>query len=426
MCCGASQCPVSDALKRIGQLWALGDFPPSLQPFVWSWPSGRDVTYFCAKRWCAEHAQMNADLTTFFASLSDAGYERVHVLTHSMGAMILLSALQHAPFTALFASADTPPPTHYATRGACGHIEACLAPATAPPMHATPPTKGTPTKGTPTAGTPTASPASSSPPSGGTLPSSASGPAPVGPPPVGPPPPPRRRLRLLTTTLMNPDTDLDRFVGVDYGRLRALCDHITVYADHSDRALWYSELFNRWRALGRRPFELHANELGTAVEAGGSPAERSPAERSPCGRSYSPCGRSYGLPPPRRQCTPTAGEEELTRARAPVGTPPVGTPPALPALPALPSRRRARGAPPRPPAGKFFVPLDVDVIECSWMDGNIHSMRHLFFNLNRHAVDDLREIFTTRNRARARTSRITHRFANVYSFLAAPSHVVNP
>ena len=52
--------------------------------------------------------------------------------------------------------------------------------------------------------------------------------------------------------------------------------------------------------------------------------------------------------------------------------------------------------------------------------------RHNFFNINRWMVDDLREILTTRNRARLRTSRMTHRFANVYSFLAVPTHIVNP
>ena len=68
----------------------------------------------------------------------------------------------------------------------------------------------------------------------------------------------------------------------------------------------------------------------------------------------------------------------------------------------------------------------MDVIDVSWMDGNMHTMRHNFFNINRWMVDDLREILTTRRRARLRTSRMTHRFTNVWSFLAAPTHVVNP
>ena len=29
------------------------------------------------------------------------------------------------------------------------------------------------------------------------------------------------------------------------------------------------------------------------------------------------------------------------------------------------------------------VPLDMDVIDTSWMDSNVHAMRHNFFNVNR-------------------------------------------
>ena len=57
--------------------------------------------------------------------------------------------------------------------------------------------------------------------------------------------------------------------------------------------------------------------------------------------------------------------------------------------------------------------------------GNMHAMRHNFFNINRHMVDDLREILTTRRRAARRTSRLTHRFSNVFSFMAVPQHIVN-
>ena len=40
-------------------------------------------------------------------------------------------------------------------------------------------------------------------------------------------------------------------------------------------------------------------------------------------------------------------------------------------------------------------------------------------------IDDLREILSTQRRARLRTARMTFRFGNVWSFLAAPSYVVN-
>ena len=45
---------------------------------------------------------MNEDFTEFVASLADAGYSRIHFLCHSMGAMVLFSALDHPAFTQLF------------------------------------------------------------------------------------------------------------------------------------------------------------------------------------------------------------------------------------------------------------------------------------------------------------------------------------
>ena len=34
-------------------------------------------------------------------------------------------------------------------------------------------------------------------------------------------------------------------------------------------------------------------------------------------------------------------------------------------------------------------PLDMDVIDVSWMDNNVHSLRHNFWNINRCAADGL-------------------------------------
>lgn len=95
-------------------------------------------------------------------------------------------------------------------------------------------------------------------------------------------------------------------------------------------------------------------------------------------------------------------------------------------------------------------PLDVDVINTSFLADNVPQLRHI--NLvslpypplairchchslacttsqpsNVHVVDDLREIILSRKRAnlRRRTSRMVRigRAANVYSFMAAPAHV---
>lgn len=72
------------------------------------------------------------------------------------------------------------------------------------------------------------------------------------------------------------------------------------------------------------------------------------------------------------------------------------------------------------------APLDLDVIDISWMDSNVHGPRHSYFNVNRWLIDDLLEIITTGRRACLRTHRMTRRGGNAWSFLAAPSYIVNP
>ncbi|KAG8457470.1 hypothetical protein KFE25_003774 [Diacronema lutheri] len=101
---------------------------------------------------------------------------------------------------------------------------------------------------------------------------------------------------------------------------------------------------------------------------------------------------------------------------------------------------RLRGAPyrrPAPPAGGgagtagaggASAPgaqwADVDVVDMTWLDANVHALRHNAFGLNRMMVDDLREVIVERRRAAQRV-RLVRRVGNVFSFLQPPSHVVN-
>ena len=89
--------PVSEALKRIGQLWTMGEFPAHLKPFVYGWPASRDVGYFSAKAMATDHEQMSEDFTTFVRSLEAAGCRSLHVIVHSLGAALFFSALPKVP-----------------------------------------------------------------------------------------------------------------------------------------------------------------------------------------------------------------------------------------------------------------------------------------------------------------------------------------
>lgn len=86
-------CPLSDALKRLAQLYTLAQFPSHIKPFVFHWPSGNIPSYFMAKK-IAESEQMRHDFTTFVKGLLEAGFVQMHILAHSMGARVLLNAFE--------------------------------------------------------------------------------------------------------------------------------------------------------------------------------------------------------------------------------------------------------------------------------------------------------------------------------------------
>lgn len=241
-----------DAIMRIGQLWGLAGFPTNIHPVVFAWPACKTVFYFRAKRMCTDE-QVVCDLCSTLWKIFDSGC-KVHVICHSMGAILFMAALQKIQGQFLFS----------------------------------------------------------------------------------------------TVSLLNPDCDIEYFLEHAYDKLRSMCDIITLYADESDNALWYSEVFNRWKALGKHPYDITTREDESV-------------------------------------------DQELAVT-----------------LNHLNSCR----------------PLDIDVIDVSSMDNNMHAMRHNFFNLNRLMVDDLREILTQKRRASQRP-RLTHISLNVYSFLNAPRHIKN-
>jgi hypothetical protein len=170
--------------------------------------------------------------------------------------------------------------------------------------------------------------------------------------------------------LINPDYSLRSFVESGFDQLRAFCAHITLFADTNDIALMGSQLLNRELALGKQPFGLIR------------PASHGGQEAPP--------------PPPRQRsflgaCWYQIWEDVFGWTQH------------------VPLEAAA---------------LDLDVIDLSWLDSNVHGyVRHAYFNINRWLVDDLREIITTGKRAAHRTHRLSHRAHNVWSPMAAPLHV---
>eukprot|EP00917_Polyrhabdina_sp_WS-2016_P003369 GHVP01007486.1.p1 GENE.GHVP01007486.1~~GHVP01007486.1.p1 ORF type:complete len:263 (-),score=38.43 GHVP01007486.1:336-1034(-) len=69
--------------------------------------------------------------------------------------------------------------------------------------------------------------------------------------------------------------------------------------------------------------------------------------------------------------------------------------------------------------------LDLDVIDTTFTDSNVHAMRHSFWNLNRNITEDVREIITARKRARQRKGRLDRCEGNVWVYRVAPSYVTS-
>ncbi|KAG0331846.1 hypothetical protein BG004_001483 [Podila humilis] len=301
-------CALTYGIARLGQLLALGEFPPYIKPFVFNWPNSTTMGYFNAKAVGCSDSVVH-DLLQFIEDLYASGFHRVHILAHSMGARIVLSAIRKGIFDGTFAEQESInlEPSLISTAGSDSNLRAKSL-----VRHTSSQSKCpvSPTSDR----TSTASLAADKP----------------------------GRIHLATFTLLNPDADLNVFLEEDYWTLTRYCTHITLYADAHDGALFWSQVLGRQDSLGRHPRTL----------------------------IYTPTGQV----------------------------------------------------------------LDVDVIDTTSLDVNIHSIRHNFFNLNRMLVDDLYDVIVLGRRAREREGRLSSRWTfspegvangEVYTFLCAPSYVVN-
>jgi len=233
----------------------------------------------------------------------------------------------------------------------------------------------------------------------------------------------RPTARLATCLIMSPDYPLRKFISSDFNRLRKLCSCITLYCDVSDRALTYSEIFNREKALGKNPFMLVRNDNDRRGGRGGQEATCDAATHDDDVEGTMGAGRGLndgglGDTAINRLSFGMTERQGVLSWVASLGEYMGDSVPAMfrqsPALETdLTSRLRHEG-----------VPLDMDVIDTSWMDSNVQSLRHNYFNVNRYMIDDIRDVISTKRRAHFR-NRLTHRRGNVWSFLGAPKYIVN-
>ncbi|TMW62037.1 hypothetical protein Poli38472_009530 [Pythium oligandrum] len=320
-------CSLDYAVNRLAQLLTLGDFPPSIHPFVFSWPSGSALAYVPARSVGTESEQTAQGFRAFLQGLVDAGYTTIHLIAHSMGARVYFHTLDLGYLDDVFEMINADPEQRE-DQG-----------------------------------------------------------------------PESKRARLATLTFANADYDLKDFVkfGGAYDLSRRFCDMITLYADGMDGALFFSEIFTKQDVLGpcnysigRRAHMIH-RDPNEVTDTEDSPladhrhtVEFAIADVNQRGGFDGVKAFAYNHRLRDLSTTSTIDEEESPKY------------------------------------------LDMDVIDTTWMDNNVHSMRHNYFNLNPTVVDDIRNLIVSRRRAASRRGLLQAMPSeNVYIFLVAPSHVKN-
>lgn len=182
-------------------------------------------------------------------------------------------------------------------------------------------------------------------------------------------------MTLSTLTFCNPDYDRNGFVayGGGYDRARRFCDHITLYADAMDGALFYLEFFSkkslcspRNYSLGKRGYMIH----------------RDASENDLVGRSNDTIlgWRETNLTPAVdmdvaiatvNQNAEFSGVTSFAYNRAPITRRVEDAHHVI--------RDRVKGDLDTDAQLQY---LDMDVIDTTWMDNNVHAIRHNYFNLN--------------------------------------------
>lgn len=192
-------------------------------------------------------------------------------------------------------------------------------------------------------------------------------------------------------TLLNPDFPVDAFVEHAFLSIRRVCNHITLVADKSDQALFFSQLLgglvNYWKI--EHPCVLDGNTftqkgfhyrrvIGREVDSIYIPDEEVKDSAYEKSKDMHTSLLFHGAPPLVISSSVEEGEEKLW--------------------------------------------LDLDVIDTTSLDININNLRHGGFQVNPILFNDLEELIVSGQRANKR-SNLLHREGNIYSYCHAPSFV---
>ncbi|KAI3661842.1 hypothetical protein MP638_003850 [Amoeboaphelidium occidentale] len=195
------------------------------------------------------------------------------------------------------------------------------------------------------------------------------------------------KITLASLTLMNAEANLEKFMNVDYSRISKCCHLTTIFADESDFPLKVAEIFSGQHMLGKYALKrLRMKQIRDLKE---ELLKQTPSNTE----------------------NVTSSESSLTNDINESNS----------SSPVTRRRRFRLGT-----ANLSYLAYDLDCIDTTNLDANVHEMRHMYFNLNKIVVDDYRDIVLNQKRAAFRDGRLLHIDSNVYTFLNAPSYVVNP
>lgn len=183
------------------------------------------------------------------------------------------------------------------------------------------------------------------------------------------------KMELSTLTFCNPDYSRDEFVkyGGGYDAARQFCEHITLYADSMDGALFYLEFLSKGTVLG--PLNLSLGRRGTMVHRDAT--ENETRDRSGTeflnwvGSNLTPEGNMDAAIALINQQAKFPGVTSFAYNRVPEGRGSVDTINCV--------RDRVKDDLDKKNELQY---LNMDVIDTTWMDQNVHSIRHNYFNIN--------------------------------------------
>lgn len=180
------------------------------------------------------------------------------------------------------------------------------------------------------------------------------------------------KIRLSTLTFCNPDYERNDFTryGGAYDHARQFCEHITLYADNMDGALYYLEILSKESvlgplnySLGKRGYMMYRDPVASDVAVRTDSEFRNWADKN---------------------LTP---QEDLDHAFALINQ--QGNYPGVATF--AYNRTRTLSTEVEHAYGTTRADLaeeapeqylDMDVIDTTWMDNNVHAIRHNYFNIN--------------------------------------------